>query len=245
MTTPYIEPAWPAPETVRAVSTLRTGGASFAPYASFNLGDHVGDDPAMVATNRAALAAESGAGAIQWLQQVHGTEVLVATGDMTPEADASWTTQPDLACSVMTADCLPVLFCDRAGTTVAAAHAGWRGLCSGVLEATVAAMGRDPAELLAWLGPAIGPEAFEVGPEVRAAFLERDREAEPCFKPSRGLSGAYLADLYALAHRRLNHAGVTGIYGGDFCTFTEGDRFFSYRRDGQTGRMASLIWLNP
>ena len=184
---------------------------------------------------------------MQWLNQVHGVEVVEAGSGTIPEADASWTNQPLMACAVLTADCLPVLFCDRAGATVAAAYAGWRGLLGGVLEATISAMPVPANELSAWLGPAIGPRAFEVGPEVREAFLARSGGARgsvtACFQAS-GQQEHYLADLYGLARQRLQAAGLAHIAGGDYCTFSEGDRFFSYRRDGQTGRMATLISIN-
>lgn len=235
-------PDWPAPANVRAVQTLRSGGCSPLPWDSFNLGDHVGDDPGRVAANRATLRALLPAEPL-WLTQVHGISVVDA-GAASParEADAAFARQPGKVCAVMTADCLPVLFCDRAGTIVAAAHAGWRGLASGVLEATVRAMAVRPGELLAWLGPAIGPQAFEVGDEVRAAFLAHDPEAARAFVPH-GV-GKCLADIYLLARQRLQAAGVGSISGGDYCTVSDTDRFFSYRRDGVTGRQASLIWLD-
>ncbi|GHD23236.1 laccase domain protein [Halioglobus japonicus] len=254
MTIPCIEPDWPAPPRVRALSTTRAGGVSIGPYQGLNLGQHVGDDPAAVDANRALVRAHLGGAQLQWLQQVHGTAVVLAGNQFLPEADASWAATPDYACAVMTADCLPVLFCDEAGTRVAAAHAGWRGLCAGVLEATVASMDCAPERTLAWLGPAIGPRAFEVGPEVKAAFVAADNKlplrvageagSAACFVPSEGRQGAFMADLYALARHRLRVAGVQQLFGGDFCTFSDGARFFSYRRDGQTGRMASLIWLS-
>lgn len=237
----FIVPDWPAPAHVRALQTTRTGGCSPAPWASFNLGDHVGDDPARVAANRTALRRLL-PGEPCWLRQVHGT-VAVDVGkvaEMTA-ADAAWTARPGTVCAVMTADCLPVLFCDRAGTTVAAAHAGWRGLAAGVLEAAIVAMNVAPGELLAWLGPAIGPANFEVGDEVRAAFLARDPAAATAFA-THG-RGKWLADIYALAARRLVAAGVTAISGGDWCTLADQERFYSYRRDGVTGRMATLVWL--
>lgn len=246
-----IEPDWPAPASVLALSTTRLGGQSRPPYASFNLAHHVGDDPLAVNANRALLARELPPGsAVQWLNQVHGARVIPAGRDgALPEADASFTAESGIACAVMTADCLPVLFCTRAGDRVAAAHAGWRGLVGGVLEATVAAMGAAPAEIMAWLGPAIGPGAFEVGPEVREAFLAAaggDQQAtDRCFLPSATRSGHYLADLYGLARIRLHLAGIGDIYGGDFCTFDDFERFYSYRRDGETGRMASLVMLRP
>lgn len=232
---------WPAPPQVRTLVTTRRGGVSEAPYASLNLGTHVGDDPARVADNRALLR-ELLPAEPAWLNQVHGTRVVdAATADDTPDADASVARAPGAVCVVMTADCLPVLLCDRAGSTVAAVHAGWRGLCDGVLEAAVAAMAVAPGELLAWMGPAIGPDAFEVGAEVRAAFVARDPAADAAFAPID--DGKYLADLYALGRQRLAAAGVGAVTGGDHCTVIERDLFFSYRRDRQTGRMASLIWL--
>ena len=240
---PFIIPDWPASGTVRAISTPRHGGVSPPPYASLNLADHVGDDPAHIAENRRRLAAMAGLPAEPaWLKQVHGTTVVAAETVLTPvAADAAFTRAPGRPCVVMTADCLPVLLCDRAGTVVAAAHAGWRGLASGVIAATVARMGVRPAELLAWLGPAIGPNAFEVGEDVRAAFLALDAGNAGCFRPSP--AGRWLADLYELARRQLRERGVSAVYGGEFCTFSEPERFFSYRRQNRTGRMATLIWL--
>lgn len=237
-------PDWPAPPQVKALATLRTGGVSQGPYASFNLGDHVGDDPVAVAENRRRLA-EGMPAMPHWLQQVHGVQVARA-GEEAPgqPADASFARRAGVVCGVMTADCLPVLLCDRAGTVVAAAHAGWRGLCDGVLEATVASMAVAPGEVLAWLGPAIGPDAFEVGDEVRAAFCARDALAAQAFKPRAGVAGKWLADIYLLARQRLGTLGVTRVYGGDQCTVTDHQRFFSYRRDGVTGRMGSFIWLD-
>ncbi len=238
-----IFPDWPAPARVRAASTTRHGGISPPPYGSLNLADHVGDDPACVAANRRRLAAAAGYLAEPaWLQQVHGKRVVAAETVREPvEADAAWTRELGRPCVVMTADCLPVLLCDRAGTVVAAAHVGWRGLADGVIAATVARMDTPPTELLAWLGPAIGPDAFEVGEEVRAAFLELDAGNAACFRPSP--AGRWLADLYDLARRQLRGLGVSAVYGGGFCTFDESERFFSYRRENCTGRMATLIWL--
>lgn len=238
-----IFPDWPVPARVRAASTTRHGGVSSSPYDSLNLADHVGDDPARVAENRRRLAAVAGYPIEPaWLQQVHGKGVVAAETVRAPvAADAAWTREPGRPCVVMTADCLPVLLCDRAGTVVAAAHAGWRGLAGGVIAATVARMDAPPTELLAWLGPAIGPDAFEVGAEVRAAFLELDAGNVACFRPSP--AGRWLADLYDLARRQLQGLGVSVVYGGEFCTFGEAERFFSYRRENRTGRMATLIWL--
>lgn len=238
----WIRPDWPAPANVRALSTTRSGGCSPAPYDAFNLGGHVGDEPALVAANRAALRAELPDEPC-WLNQVHGTAVVdVAEYAGVPDADAAVSRVPGKVCAVMTADCLPVLLCDRAGTVIAAAHAGWRGLVDGVIEATVQKMAVPPSEVLAWLGPAIGPQAFEVGDEVRAAFMAVDPAADAAFRPG-ARPGKWLADIYLLARQRLARLGVTAVYGGDACTVTEKDRFFSYRRDGRTGRMASLIWL--
>ena len=238
-----IIPDWPAPARVRAVSTTRQGGGSAPPYDSLNLAEHVGDDPTCVAANRRRLMAAVGYPAEPaWLEQVHGTNVIDAGTVFAPmTADAAWTREPDRPCVVMTADCLPVLLCDHAGTVVAAAHTGWRGLAGGVIAATIAAMNAPAAELLVWLGPAIGPDAFEVGEEVRAAFLGLSADNVDCFQPSP--AGRWLADLYGLARRQLRALGVATIYGGDYCTFSQPERFFSYRRENPTGRMATLIWL--
>lgn len=241
----WIEPDWPAPANVRALSTTRDGGVSEGVFAGLNLGAHVGDEPARVEANRARLQqAAAIPGLLNWLNQVHGTVVHPVSShyQQVPDADAACAHEAQLACIVMTADCLPVLFCDRAGTVVAAAHAGWRGLKEGVLEASIAAMGCEPGEILAWLGPAIGPAAFEVGDEVREAFMAEQAEADAAFVPSSN-EGKWLADIYRLARLRLARAGVNAVYGGDHCTFGDSEQFYSYRRDGQTGRMASLIWL--
>lgn len=234
-------PDWPAPFSVRAWMTTRHGGVSYAPFHSFNLGDHVGDDPVCVAENRARLAAYLPQEP-RWLQQVHGITVVAAECVTQPvAADASVSRTPGVVCAVMTADCLPVLLCDRAGTVVAAAHAGWRGLCDGVLEATLAAMGTT--DVIAWLGAAIGGRAFEVGEDVRAAFLAQDVAAAQAFVPQVGTPGKWLADLSQLARQRLARAGVDAVYGGNWCTASQPENFFSYRREGQTGRMAAMIWL--
>ncbi|MEJ2646720.1 MAG: peptidoglycan editing factor PgeF [Gammaproteobacteria bacterium] len=241
----WIVPDWPALPAVRAASTTRRGGVSAAPYSNWNLAEHVGDDPRAVQSNRQRLRERLALPDEPcWLRQVHGVRVLaVAAGQPSTEADAAWTPMPGRVCAVLTADCLPVLFCDRRGTRVAAAHAGWRGLAAGVLEATLRAMGVAPQELLVWLGPAIGPAAFEVGVEVRDAFVGADAGAGEAFRA--GPDGRWYADLYALARRRLAAAGVVEVYGGGLCTYSDPERFFSYRRDGATGRMASLIWLDP
>ncbi len=238
----FIIPDWPAPANVKALSTTRQGGVSTEPYAALNLGNHVGDDSQAVAANRTLLSQHVPMEPL-WLTQVHGKTVVNAASTCPhAEADASVARMTYRICTIMTADCLPVLFCDTHGTAVGAAHAGWRGLNDGVLEATVKAMQTAPNEILAWLGPAIGPEAFEVGPEVRAAFIANNNASASAFRPSTH-EGKWLADLYQLARQRLATCGVTQVYGGDRCTFTEKEAFFSYRRDGTTGRMASLIWL--
>ena len=239
----FILPDWPAPASVRVAVTTRAGGVSHAPYDTFNLGTHVGDDPAVVRANRARLRAALAFPAEPvWLKQVHGVAVVdAAQGGVEPEADGAFAAQSGAVCVVLTADCLPVLLCNRAGTKVAALHAGWRGLAGGVIEAGVKAMGVPGNELFAWLGPAIGPQTFEVGPEVHTAFMEQDAQAAQAFRAVR--EGKYLADIYQLARLRLQRLGVAAVYGGGFCTVAERERFFSYRRDGVTGRMASLIWL--
>lgn len=236
-----LEPDWPAPPGVCARITTRAGGVSGGPYAGLNLGDHVGDDPAAVARNRALLAARLPHPPL-WLRQVHGTGVADARQCHTGcEADASVTRDAGTVLAVLTADCLPVFLADDTGRAVAVAHAGWRGLAAGVVERTVASLGTDPERVVAFLGPAIGPRAFEVGDDVRDAFVPGDREAARAFVPHG--AGKWLADLYSLARMRLAQIGVTRVHGGDFCTFNDPARFFSHRRDGVTGRMASLIWL--
>lgn len=251
-TKPFIEPDWPAPACVFSLCTTRRGGHSPAPYDSLNLAHHVGDDDTLVGLNREILTAALPAGAgVQWLSQVHGVEVVEAnSGGYCPQADASWSRQAGTACTVMTADCLPVLFCTTRGDRVAAAHAGWRGLLDGVLEATVAVLAEEPGQILVWLGPAIGPGAFEVGVEVREGFLAAATAAESatvegCFIPNSANPGHFFADLYALARLRLRRCGVEAVYGGGFCTFTDSERFYSYRRDGHTGRMASVVLIRP
>lgn len=236
----WLRPNWPAPTQVNACVTTRVGGVSRIPFDSFNLGDHVEDDPLAVATNRHLLSDALGC-APAWLSQVHGIQVVAADAGQVAVADASYIVGAGVACAVLTADCLPVLFCDRAGTRVAAAHAGWRGLAGGVLEATVQAMALPPEQLLAWLGPAIGPAAFEVGAEVREVFVAGHPHAVSAFVPSRN-AGRFMADIYALARIRLAACGVTAVYGGGFCTVND-PRFYSYRRASRTGRFASLIWL--
>lgn len=244
-----LRPDWSVPENVRALSTTRQGGVSQPPWDSLNLGSHVEDSPDDVRANRQRLAEFTGldAARIAWLNQVHGTRVVEITADnvdTVPEADASFTREPGIACAILTADCLPVLLCDRAGSVVGAAHAGWRSLCGGVLENLISAMAVPGDELKVWLGPAIGPQQFEVGPEVRAAFLSHDPDAASAFAEEGARPGRYLADIYQLARQRLARAGVRAISGGGLCTVGDRGRFFSYRRDGRTGRMATLIWMN-
>lgn len=241
--TKLILPDWPLPKGVAACSSTRVGGVSLPPYDSLNLGAHCGDNAEHVEENRARLFAAGGLPSKpEWLEQVHGTDVLTLSGGpyASKRADASYSNTPGTVCAVMTADCLPVLFCNQAGTEVAAAHAGWRGLCAGVLEQTVACFTDKPENLLAWLGPAIGPQAFEVGAEVREAFMGHDPQADSAFRPH---GEKYFADIYQLARQRLASVGVRHVFGGDRCTFSDKDNFFSYRRDKTTGRMASFIWL--
>ncbi len=224
--------------------TTRSGGVSQGPYRSLNLGDHVADDAKCVAQNRSLLSATLRLAAEPvWLNQVHGTDIvqLPYSGTDTPQADGSFSRIPGQACAVMTADCLPVLLCDNQGTVVAAAHAGWRGLAAGVIENTVNAMGVEPDALMAWLGPAIGPEAFEVGPEVVDAFVGQNGEARRAFRPTS--EDHWLADIYQLARQRLQKIGISQVSGGGFCTYIDSKRFYSFRRDKITGRMAALIWL--
>ena len=240
-----IMPNWPAPANVKALQTTRVGGISLAPYNSLNLGSHVKDNPLHVAHNRQVLSQLLPSEPV-WLNQVHGTLVLNAgvvdatSTDCLPDADASYSMRKNVVCVTMTADCLPILVCDTAGTLVASIHAGWRSLCDGVIEATIAKLPVDSNQLMAWLGPAIGSSAFEVGAEVRAQFIAKDAKAEAAFKPH---GDKYLGNLYQIATQRLNNLGVTQIYGGGLCTYTDKDQFFSFRRDGVTGRMATLIWM--
>lgn len=238
----WIIPDWPAPARVRALVTTRAGGLSTGAYASFNLGLRAGEDAVLVRRNRELLAACLPAAPV-WMNQVHGVAVAdLAQASAEPQADAAFARTPGGVCVVMTADCLPVLLCDWNGGTVALAHAGWRGLAAGVIGETVKAMGLPAGRLMAWLGPAISQEAYEVGPELRDAFVSVNAKDAAAFKPGR--PGKFQADLYALARNRLLSAGVQDVYGGGFCTYRESGRFYSYRRDGAaSGRMASLIWL--
>lgn len=238
----WLSADWPAPEGVVAGCSCRSGGVSEGPFTSLNLGDHVGDNAKDVQENRrrfsrgCRLPAEP-----VWLNQVHGTAVVVdpATAEV-PQADAILTSRTNSVCAVLTADCVPVVFAADDGTQVGVAHAGWRGLCAGVLEATVAEFAQPPSAVLAWLGPAISQAAFEVGAEVRAEFVRHNEQAGTCFRPNG--RGRWQADLYALARLRLAQAGVERVFGGEYCTFGEPERFFSYRRDGQCGRMASFVF---
>lgn len=240
----FITPDWPAPSNVKALQTTRIGGASNKPYTSLNLGAHVGDDAIAVVKNRQLLSLYLPSEPV-WVNQVHGVDVIdAAKSTCLQNADASFTTKPNVVCVTMTADCLPVLLCDKAGTVIAAVHAGWRGLCDGAIEAAVNSLPVEKSEILAWLGPAIGPNAFEVGDDVRESFIQNDNQAVTAFKKH---GDKWLCNMYLIAQQRLNKLGVTQIYGGsineDFCTYTDEVRFFSFRRDDVTGRMASLIWI--
>ena len=234
-----ISPDWPAPSHVQAFTTTRRGGFSQGPWRSLNLGGNCGDDPQHVEMNRHALAGLLPSKP-RWLNQVHGTGVVNWDKAFNAEADAITSQRKGQVCPVLTADCLPVLFCNQAGTHIAAAHAGWRGLAAGVLEATVSAMACKPTELMAWLGPAIGPNAFEVGKDVYDAYIQVSADNAIAFKPHRD---RWLADLYLLARLALGKVGIKQVFGGQHCTYEEKNSFFSYRRDGETGRMASLVWF--
>lgn len=240
-----ITPDWPCPKNVRALITTRAGGVSPAPYDRFNLGRHPREEIAHAEENRRRLTAYTGV-RCAWLAQVHGTRVVRAedahASASAMEADASFATAPGIAATVMVADCLPVLFCDAAGSTVAAAHAGWRGLSAGVLENTVRTMNVPAETIMAYLGPAIGPTRFQVGDDVRAAFTHAAPADADAFLPDPAAADKWLCNLYALARRRLARVGVTRVYGGNYCTASEPERFFSYRRDRVTGRMAALVW---
>lgn len=247
----YLIPDWPAPANVRAATSLRGDGHSSGAYASFNLGAHVGDDGEAVTANRRQLAQELQLPAEpQWLEQIHSDKIIEARADgLVRTADASFSLAAGAVCAVLTADCLPILICDRLGSRVAAVHAGWRGLATGVLRNSVAALDCAPEELLVWLGPAIGPQAFETGVDVLEVFFENaidgkhTEEIAQCFRPHTEKPLHFLADIYALARAELAQLGITATYGGDRCTFSEVENFYSYRRDKITGRMASLIWL--
>lgn len=241
-----ISPMWDAPQNIQAFMTTREGGVSKGVYRSWNLGMHVGDDPLDVAENRRRLT-ERLPQPPQWLNQVHGNVVRVLTEanrgeSIATTADAVVTRLANVPCAVLVADCLPVLFAERTGIVVGAAHAGWRGLCAGVLENTVSAMSVSPESIIAWCGPAIGPSAFEVGEDVRTAFVNAYANDASAFTPRVGYPGKYWANIVQLARAHLARIGVTQVSGGEFCTVRDSDRFFSYRRDGITGRMAAVIW---
>lgn len=239
---PVIAPSWPAPSHIRACTTTRGGGVSRPPYHSLNLAHHVGDRAEAVKANRIRLQqslllpSEP-----SWLEQIHGKRIVSASQGPGQRGDASIACEPGPVCAILTADCLPLLLCDRKGTRVAAVHAGWRGLAAGIIEAAISALEIPEDRLLAWLGPAIGPSAFEVGSEVREVFLEQDRRHASAFR-AHG-QNRWLADIYQLARQYLTQQGVRSIYGGPYCTVTDSQRFYSYRREGPTGRMATLIWL--
>lgn len=238
----FIKPDWPAPDNIKAFTSTRQQGVSEGTYASFNVAGHVEDQPDHVQQNRAILKEQLNLPSEPlWLEQVHGVNAVdVASTTDVVQADASFADQPNQVCVVMTADCLPLLICNKQGTKLAAAHAGWRGLKDGVIESTIAALQENPDDVLVWLGPAIGPDAFEVGDEVRQQFIDEHAEAAQAFVQNK--PGHWLADIYQLARIRLKQMNIHQIYGGGFCTYTDKERFYSYRRDGATGRMASLIW---
>ena len=241
---PWIVPDWPAPPAVRAFATTREGGVSEGAYASFNLRAS-GDNPGHVARNRAILSAHLPE-MPQWLIQRHTVDIVRHGAEHSPGnpvADGAVTSVPGRVCAVLTGDCMQLLLCNDAGTQVGAVHAGWRGMANGVIESGVRALGCAPETVMAWMGPTIGQDAFEVGPEVLEAFRPGHPEAPLAFRP--GKPGKLHADLYRLARQRLENAGVSRVYGGGFCTFTEADRFFSYRREKESGRMGAFIWLNP
>lgn len=240
-----INPNWNVPKNIHAFTTIREGGVSLTPYFSFNLGDHVGDNKSAVKTNRTLLVEKFGLPQTPiFLTQTHSTRVIqLPYSGQNLEADAVYTNVPHQVCVVMTADCLPVLFTTTSGSEVAAAHAGWRGLCDGVLEETVKCFQAKPEDIITWFGPAIGPTAFQVGVDVVKQFVAVDEKAKLAFQPNAIEEGKYLGNLYQIATQRLNNLGITQIYGGNHCTFNEKELFFSYRRDNQTGRMASVIWF--
>lgn len=237
-----ITPNWPVPTSIKAYVSSRQGGSSSAPYAELNLGAHVGDDSKSVTTNRQIFAEQIAMpDTLVWLNQVHGTDVAVLPLQTAmASADAAFSRQANQVCAVLTADCLPVFMCDPAMKEVAVVHAGWRGLCDGVIESCLAKFS-SPSRVIAWLGPAIGPSAFEVGQDVYDAFCAKDRMAKEAFHAIQ--KDKWLADIYLLAKQRLAAQGVEQVYGGDYCTFSDEKQFFSYRRDGVTGRMASVVWF--
>ena len=233
---------WPAPKNIQALTTTRTGGVSQGVFQSMNLADHVDDNPAHVKKNREILTDTLNIKSPVWLQQVHGVNAVDSlTAPHHCKADAIFSNQPGEVCNVLTADCLPLLFCNQQATTVAAAHAGWRGLADGVIESTVDAMQQNNQDIMVWLGPAIGPECFEVGQDVFGAFVSKDKNADKAF--TRIDNEHYLADIYYLARLVLTRLGIKQIYGGGLCTFSDEERFYSFRRNPVTGRMASMIWI--
>ncbi|NOQ94205.1 MAG: peptidoglycan editing factor PgeF [Methylophaga sp.] len=240
-----IYPDWPAPESIKAISTTRQGGFSLPPYNELNLGDHVGDNAETVGKNRDSLILQASLPeAPRWLKQVHGTTVSFASSwQQGDEADAIISSHPNQVCAIMTADCLPILLCNQAGDQVAAIHAGWRSLAAGIIEKTVSHFDCPTHEIMAWLGPAIGPSQFEVGNDVFHAFTSHSSDAAIALQQIDPKH--YLADIYLLAKQRLNDLDIHAIYGGERCTVSEPAHFFSYRRDGITGRMASMIWIAP
>jgi polyphenol oxidase len=245
----FIKPTWPAPKNICAFTTTRQRGSSLHPFSSLNLANDVGDNPAHVTSNRQFLASTLNLPSEPvWLHQVHSAQVICLDTENrfnNPCADATVTHSSNIVCAVMTADCLPILICDKKGTAAAAIHAGWRGLAKGVIENAFQALNKQPDELLTWLGPAIGPKCFEVSNDVLDCFIDEDRAANTCFTKKANTSGKWLANIYSLAKQRLNRLGINAIYGGEYCTFTDHENFYSYRRDhGITGRMATLIWLS-
>jgi len=247
----FLIPDWPAPAEVKSAITLRSGGCSRAPFDSNNLALHVDDNESHVWKNRLQLIERLALpNQPLWLDQCHGTDlVYVPEVQQAVRADGSYSDKAKTVCAILTADCLPVLFCNQSGSQVAAAHAGWRGLCGGILRKTVATFKHSPQQIMAYLGPAIGPQVFEVGAEVLQAFLQtaqnitHQQEVRRAFKAVDGSANKYLADLYALARAELNASGVTEIYGGNYCSYSDSERFYSFRRESTTGRNASLIWL--
>jgi YfiH family protein len=246
----YLLPNWPAATKIRAYFTTRQGGFSQGPYASFNLGDHVGDEVDFVKKNRELLIQDLNLPAAPiWPNQIHGIDVIDAdnidknTKINMPTADAMFATKPNIVCAILTADCLPIFVCDKNASCVGIIHGGWRSLAAGIIDATVKKLPVEPKDLFIWLGPAIGPEKFEVGEEVRDQFLANSREAERAFKIINTKTNKFLANIYLLATQQLNQLGIHRIFGGEYCTYTDQENFFSYRRDKTTGRMASLIWI--
>lgn len=244
----FIKPNWPAPDNIFAFTTTRQRGNSLAPYASFNLAMHVGDELFKVEHNRQLLRQQLNLPSEpNWLQQTHSNTVAIFNNlqnESNPIADAAMTQSPNTICTVLTADCLPILLCNKKGTLVSAIHAGWRGLAKGIIENTIQTMETPPSELLAWMGPAIGPDAYEVSEDFVDTFISFDQKAMQALKTKPNTKNKWLANIYLLAEQRLAALGVTSIYGGEYCTFSDETNFYSFRRDGVTGRMATLIWLS-